>query len=160
LVKTFHFQDKLREGKKGEDYIFSNSPWIEATDGRKSDFKIVGTDIHGELKSDSYCPTATHPKKTRNFFMERWGNDKKRSPGGPWRAVDDAVEYFVYYFPCCQMYYVFNAQELVDKLDTLIRTKECTKKVIHNRTGKSEWNTIGYTVPISALEDVSRVYNA
>lgn len=160
MTKTFNFHDKLAEGKAGENYLLRNSPWIEATDGRKSDFKIIGSQDHGEIKTDSYCPTGEHKKKTENFFMERWGNDSTHAPGGPWRSQEYRVRYFVYYYPCCGTYFVFDTEILVARLEKLIRGRKCTKKVIRNKTGNNTWNTIGYTVPINLLENISQVYKA
>lgn len=100
-----------------------------------------------EIKSD-YWPTTTG-----NFFMEQWSDVAKRKLGGPWRACQDEVDCFVYFYPKENIYFYFrDVPALVEKLNQL--TEEMKSTTVPNRA----WNTVGWKIPRTELEDLYEVY--
>ena len=82
-----------------------------------------------------------------NFFIEKFSNDEYQTLGGPFRAVSEGCDYYVYIFkkPC--RIFILDAKKLLEKVNRLIETNHFPKKLIPNRNYK----TSGYALPISAL---------
>lgn len=135
MGKVFGFQKQLAVGKEGENLFIDSYFDVEKADGIKFDFKFGDKTV--ELKTDGY-----HMDKTPNFFMERYSDLVRKTPGGPWRAYQDKVDYFVYLFLPDRTFFWFTPRSLCLTLDKLINASALTKKTIKNRT----WNTIGYPV--------------
>ena len=145
--KTFDFQKQLKVGAKGEELFLSLYPNVTKTDGIKHDFEWNGKTI--ELKTDTYSM-----EDTPNFFMEHISDVKsmdspKTKMGGPWRALEDGVDYFVYMFSKQKKCFWFRPKDLVKFLDEHIKT--LGYKVIRNKG----WTSRGYAV---AREKVSHLY--
>lgn len=136
-----YFHRSLVSGKAGEALLASLMPELEALNGKGSDFKHRITGDLWELKTDSYDML-----KTSNFFVERYGNDKKMSNGGPWQALEHRSKYWVYMFPVNKTLFIFNTQELVHFLDNYKGTFP-----VVNIPNKG-YNTIGYKVPRDLLK--------
>lgn len=142
---VFDFNKQLRVGGAGEklflDYYKKEFNLVK-TDGIKYDFES-GAGHSIELKTDTYPMN-----KTPNFFMERLGNVDKGKNGGPWRAYDDNVNYFVYLYIADRTAFWFETNRLIK----LLNDKEQTFKSrnIRNRS----WTTMGYMVPRSVCECV------
>ena len=84
--------------------------------------------------------------ETPNFFMEHLSDIKSGKLGGPWRALQDNVDYFVYMYLAERKCFWFKPKPLVEFLNTYIKTK--SYKVIRNRG----WSSHGYTVPRESVE--------
>jgi len=95
-----------------------------------------------ELKSDSYAM-----EDTENFFMEISAHG---GLGGPYRALNDNVDFFIYYFLKNKTFFWFDTKKLCAKLDELILTKKYKIKSIRS----TSWVVEGYTIPRSDLECV------
>lgn len=137
--KTFDFKKQLKVGAKGENIFLSLYPNLEKADGIKYDFTMNGKTL--ELKTDTYSMT-----ETPNFFMEHLSDIKSGKFGGPWRALEDGVDYFVYMYLAQKQCFWFKPKPLVEFLDVYIRN--VGYKVIRNRG----WTSHGYTVPRESLE--------
>lgn len=130
-----NFRSSLAVGQLGEEWLMSVWPELERLDGRKSDFKLPdGTLV--EVKTDSYPMS-----KTANFFMERYSNMYKSTPGGPWQALEHNSTLFVYVFSKDKAVFVFDTKKLVEALEPIIL--KLTPKVVKN----ANWETMGYAVP-------------
>ena len=75
-----------------------------------------------ELKTDTYLM-----EDTENFFMETESHGK---PGGPWRALGDGIDFFVYYYIKNNSFFWFHPKSLCKKLDKLIRSGRFKPKTI------------------------------
>lgn len=137
--KVFTFEEQLKVGNKGEKIFTSLYKDIEKADGIKYDFILNSKTI--ELKTDTYSMD-----KTPNFFMEHISDIKSGKLGGPWRALNDNVDYFVYMFINEKMCFWFEPKPLVDFLDEHIKT--ASYKVIRNRG----WTSHGYAVKRDILK--------
>lgn len=153
--KTFDFKEQLKVGAKGEDLFLALYPKAEKTDGIKHDFILNGKTI--ELKTDSY-----DMETTKNFFMEhisdikglkdsdgKLGRENGVKMGGPWRALEDGVDYFVYLFQKQKKCFWFKPKPLVEFLNEHIKT--LGYKVIRNKG----WSSRGYAVE---REKVAHLY--
>jgi hypothetical protein len=136
--KTFDFKKQLKVGAKGESLFLSLYPKLEKADGIKYDFMLGDKTL--ELKTDTYSMT-----ETPNFFMEHLSDCKSGKLGGPWRALQDGVDYFVYMYQAQKQCFWFEPKPLVEFLDVYIRT--AGYKVIRNKG----WTSHGYTVPRETL---------
>jgi hypothetical protein len=141
--KIFNFQKSLKRGKKGEQQFFDLfADKLELADGYVHDMSVKRTSKTVELKTDSYDPS-----KTANFFMERFSyNDE---PGGPWQAFKKGVDYYVYWFPLCNMIYCFKTKDLVRELDKL-----CDGQYLINVRNTSHV-TRGYVVARHLLDHIN-----
>lgn len=142
-TKTFDFKKQLTVGAKGEDLFLSLYPEVKKADGIKFDFTWKNKTI--ELKTDTYSM-----EDTPNFFMEHLSDAKNAAKlGGPWRALNDGVDYFVYLYQKQKKCFWFKPAPLVKFLDEHIKT--LGYKVIRNKG----WSTRGYCVK---REDISHLY--
>lgn len=141
---TFDFNKQLAIGNNGEE-LFKNLYYklgpVKAID-KEIDFILAdGSKI--ELKTDTYDMS-----RTPNFFMESLGNDKDMKIGGPWRALEDKIDFFVYLFIRNQTFYWFNTKTLCQTLDDMIIKNKFSEKTIKNKG----WLTKGYIVPRISLD--------
>ena len=137
--KTFNFQSQHAIGNIGERLFLEYYKQASKTDGRKFDFLIGEKSV--ELKTDTYPM-----EKTPNFFFEKYGNIATQALGGPWRAKDDNVDYFVYLFIADKKFFWFEPAPLCAFLDNYI--VDLKPKIIDNR----KWSTLGYAVPREVCE--------
>ena len=136
---SFKFNEQLSVGGSGEELFLSLHPWLTKADGIKFDF--LRDDKTVELKTDTYSMG-----KTKNFFMERYSDTDRGTPGGPWRAAKDNVTCFVYMFLPEKMCFWFKSKELIQFLDEYCKNKRLVE--IPNKT----WITTGYLVPRDAVK--------
>lgn len=143
----FIFEKSIKEGEKGEQkFLLQMGSRIEKADGIKFDFIHKETNKSIELKSDYY-----NTEKTPNFFMERYSSSYKQNAGGPWRALNDKVSIFVYYFPENNTAFFFNdIPKLVERLDTIINNSSLTPMNIPN----NGYVTQGYRIRRDLLKDL------
>lgn len=139
--KKFDFKEQLIVGNKGEKIFLELYPEAKKEDTKKYDFSFRGKTV--ELKTDTYSM-----EETGNFFMEHIADIKTGKVGGPWRALEDNVDYFVYMFlqeKCC---FWFEPKPLVEYLDKYIKT--VGYKTIRNKA----WTSRGYTLPRELVENL------
>ena len=139
--KTFDFNEQLKVGTRGEKIFLSLYPNLKKADGIKYDFTIDGKTL--ELKTDTYSMD-----DTPNFFMEHLSDTKTGKLGGPWRALQDGVDYFVYMYLAEKKCFWFRPKPLVEFLDKYIQNE--SYKVIKNKG----WSSHGYTVPRELLKNL------
>ena len=145
-MKTFNFDEQLKVGDKGEkDFItvHQNDGPVKSKD-LKYDF-ILSNGKRVELKTDTYNVNATP-----NFFIEILGNTNSGQLGGPWRALADGIDYFVYYYMTNGIFFWFETQKLCTKLSEIIATLNLIPKEIKN----TSWSTRGYLIRRELLEDI------
>lgn len=136
-MELFDFNKQLTLGDKGEvDFIKKYAAFnpVKSKD-LKYDFLLMHS-LTVELKTDSY-----DMNKTSNFFMEKDSNETGKL-GGPWRALQDNIDYFVYYFIINGVYFWFKPCELCPVLDKLILDQNMSQVKIQNKG----WVTSGYKI--------------
>ena len=145
--KVFDFKAQMAIGNKGEqDFLtqYKSLGPVKSEDDKTFDFRL-GNGKKVELKSDSYSM-----EETENFFMEVCGCITTAKLGGPLRAKQDKVDYFVYYFPRNKTFFWFRTDELCERLELIILTKKYKAKDIKNKG----WTAIGYAIPRSEFADL------
>jgi len=138
--KVFNFRAQLAVGDRGEKAFREYYPELIPikSEEREVDFHLKdGKSV--ELKTDDYDMSATE-----NFFMEVSSHGKL---GGPYRAKQDNVDFFVYYFIKNKTFFWFNTNILCLKLDELILERNDKVKSIQNRGGNNTWTAQGYAIP-------------
>jgi hypothetical protein len=140
MSKIFNFKNQLNVGNVGENLFIECYKNAQKTDGRVADFIMDGKTI--ELKTDTYSMD-----NTPNFFMERYGNIQTFADGGPWRAKNDNLDFFVYMFLNQKTFFWFEPNSLCGFLDKYIL--DLKPKTIDNRT----WAALGYAVSREACKD-------
>ena len=78
--------------------------------------------------------------------MERYGSVEDSKVGGPWRAAQDNVDYFVYFFLSNKTFFWFEPKPLVQFLDEY--TRNMRGKTVANRG----YSSLGYAVPRDACD--------
>jgi hypothetical protein len=137
--KTFDFDEQLKIGNRGEKLFLELYPKVKKEDGRIYDFSLDGKTI--ELKTDTYSMD-----DTPNFFMEHLSDVNTGRLGGPWRALEDKVDYFVYMFITQKQCFWFKPKPLVEYLDDYIKT--VGYKTVKNKA----WTSHGYTIDRELLK--------
>ena len=116
MGKKFDFNTQLSTGNIGEDHfkqLYSNLNPVKSED-LKYDFKLSnGSTV--ELKTDTY-----DMEDTPNFFMEYYSDMKKLKIGGPWRARQDSVDIFIYYFLKNKTFFWFTTELLYLTLEKYV----------------------------------------
>ncbi len=139
------FLSDKRVGSLGESY-FRKKYEERLSKTAKSSLKFdvyIDENKKVEIKTDTYSL-----KETENFFFEKIANDKTFTLGGPWRAKQDRVDYFVYFFLQDKVFYWFKTSELCARLEKIL--KECKKVSLLNRNHR----TIGFLVKRELLKDI------
>lgn len=145
-MSVFDFKQQLAVGDIGEKEFQSYYKHLEPkkSEDRKYDFILVdGQTV--ELKTDTYDMSATG-----NFFMELFSDTKKGSIGGPWRAAQDDVRFFVYYFRSNKTFFWFESKLLVSELDKILLVGKYKLKSIRNKG----WTAEGYCIPRETLKAI------
>ncbi len=141
------FQASLSLGALGETLYFqANCGDLKKIDGMNGDFIWSSTGEKVELKSDYY-----KMEKTPNFFIERYSDKEKKTPGGPWRALQDGSTIFVYFYIQNLTYFTFRCEELCAFLTEQMLKEKCTPCDVVNKS----WTTLGYRVPRTAVEHLA-----
>lgn len=140
---------QLEVGDRGEQLFMEKYPGkIELFPGREYDFTCLDTGAKIELKTDTYNMT-----KSNNFFMERFSDVHKETPGGPWRAERDNIDIFVYYFVRHNTWFQFtDLPQLVERLNLLT-----TKNGLVYIKNKG-WVTGGYKINRDKLADLYTIF--
>jgi hypothetical protein len=145
MSRVFSFQKQLQLGERAEQLFQQVYPKeLEIFPERKADFLVKETGELLELKADSY-----DMEKTPNFFIERFSDNQRKTPGGVWRAYQDDIDIFVYLFSKNRTYFVFdNIPLLVFTINMLTNNKPLV--MINNKS----WVTVGYKVERELLKDL------
>ncbi len=148
--KQFDFRKQLKFGQEAEELFKEYYPRrLEPAKDLTYDFLVSSSRQKIELKTDSYSML-----KTPNFFMERFSDIRRRTPGGPWRALKDKIDIFCYLFSQNRTWYEFRkVGDLVDELNVL--TKDMQMTYVKNRT----WVTGGFLVPREKLVRLYTVWD-
>lgn len=145
----FNFQAQLTVGSRGEELFLERYPDKLAIHPHNAyDFDCLTTGRKIELKTDTY-----NINKTNNFFMERYSDVHRQSPGGVWQSAEKGVDVFCYYFVRHNIWFQFNdLPELITRLEDLTARQGLV--YIKNKG----WVTAGYTVPRDDLADLFEVW--
>lgn len=140
---VFDFDKQLAIGDAGEEFLRQQHPSLCLAPEDERKYDLYCSDYHTtiELKTDTY-----RHDKTPNFFMERETRSSGvAKDGGPWRALADGVDYFVYMFvkPTPVAYWWCELKALVDWLDDWIAVK---RRYVHRIRNKG-WEARGFLVP-------------
>lgn len=143
---TFSFKEQLEVGNKGEALFQKHyhSPLVLIPE-HYADFKRVSDGKVVELKTDTYAMA-----KTPNFFIERYSDFSKKSPGGIWQSATKRVNVFCYLFIQDGTYFEFDLRALVKELTPIADEIEAAGKFkwIRNRA----WTTAGFAYPREKLK--------
>lgn len=146
----FGFREQLKIGLEGEKlflqlyhqfYLINNEK-----NNRLPDFIHRKTGALVEVKyDDSNRAILDENGKQLNLFIEKYSDYGHKTLGGPFRAVKEKCDYYVYIFkkPC--RIFLMDASLLAEKADLLIQSNVYPAKIIPNRN----YNTLGYALPIS-----------
>lgn len=143
---AYGFKQQLAKGEIGEIiFLAAHQDDLVKLDGFKGDFALAdGTKL--ELKTDMY-----DMERTPNFFVERYSDAAKKSPGGPWQAAAHGCTHFVYFYPKNLTYFTFDVAKLVGALEKLEPILE--EKLIKN----TSHTTMGYLVPRDLVAELATV---
>lgn len=144
--KIFGFKEQLNVGNSGEDLFIKLYKDLNPSkgDGKIEDI-ILGDSKTIEIKTDSY-----DINKTPNLFIEHYGNISKKKFGGPWRALNDNIDYFVYLFIKQRHFFWFSPKKLVERVELLHSRNMVESKYIRN----PHYETLGYIVNRNLLTDI------
>ncbi len=138
--EIFGFKKQLSVGSTGENlFLKYYKDGASKADGRIFDLLYKGKTV--ELKTDTYPM-----QKTENYFMERYGSIEDKKEGGPWRAANDKVDYFVYFYLANKTFFWFESEPLVKFLNVHTPTLKC--KTVANRG----YTTMGFPVKRVSLD--------
>ena len=145
--RTPNFSKDLKIGANGEEQFHKRfQVALIKQDGLKADFTVSNKDGSGlELKTDTY--------DSPNFFIERYSDLWKQTPGGPFQAIKHS-KYFAYYFINKNTYYLFDLELLVPALEEYISNKNPRKVDVKNKG----YTTGGYVIPINDLKALAVCY--
>ncbi len=91
-TKLFDFKTQLKVGDSGELLVLNKYPLIlYRLNANFADYIDEEGRIY-ELKTDTY------PLSTGNFFIERWSDTEREKPGGPWQALANQVDIWLYLY--------------------------------------------------------------
>ena len=140
--KSYEWDTQKKVGDKGETLFLQYYPNYKKGDGFIADFLLGEQKI--ELKTDTWSM-----EDTENFFMEYISDIKRGNPGGPFRAREEGVDVYVYFYIKNKTFYWFDVVSLTDFLYEYIKDKKY--KTVKNKA----WITSGYTVPRSTIEHLA-----
>ena len=142
--RIFDFDSQLKLGTQGENHfltVYGVMGWQKGVE--PVDF-ILPPSRTAELKTDDY-----DMEVSPNFFMEFTtdsGNGKK--PGGPWRARNDKIDFFVYYFIRHSVFFWFRTDDLCKFLDDYVeRSGLSTVPVANIDANGTPYHALGYKIP-------------
>lgn len=140
--EIFTFNKQLDVGNKGETLFLKHYKGSAKSPERKYDLTYNGKKV--ELKTDTYPM-----QKTENYFMERYGSVEDKKVGGPWRAKEDGIDYFVYLFLANRVFFWFDTDTLVKFLDE--HTKNMRGKTVANKS----YTTLGFCIARDDLKHLT-----
>lgn len=149
-MKVYGWKEQLKIGEEGETQFkliwrsVYNEQLIKAPT-RDFDFLTPNGEAL-ELKSDNY-----DPKKTPNFFFERFSVLAQQKPGGPWQSWEKGAQIFVYQFVRSNEAYIFrDIPELIERIDYLVHEHALKPRRVANRT----YFASGYAIERELFKDL------
>jgi len=151
-MTTFDFNDQLVLGKEGEEKFAQLYPCFNYNNDKDvmaPDFVHKETGTVAEVKyDDSIRARRDNEGNQLNLFVEQWSNTNAMTLGGPFRAVEEGVDYYVYMFKSPFRIFIYDAVKFRDRAAELINNgyyKECFIK-------NKGWWTSGFPLPIEKFE--------
>ena len=153
-MTTFDFNTQLKLGDEGEQIFEKLYGQLLIKNNSKNvmlpDFKHRKTGALAEIKYDNSTRAARDAKGFQiNFFVELFSNSDKLTLGGPFRAMQEGVDYYIYMFKSPFRIFIMDAVKFRDKAAELINENRFKELYIKNKT----WYTQGYAMPISLFKD-------
>ena len=152
-MSEFDFDTQLNLGKEGEEKFATLYPCFKYNNDencKEPDFVHKETGAIAEIKyDDSVRAIRGADDKQLNFFVEQYSNHKQMTLGGPFRAVQEGVDYYVYMFKNPFRIFIFAACKFRDIAAQLIWSGKYKECFIKNKG----WWTTGYPLPIGAFEE-------
>lgn len=146
MSQAHDFKKSLAAGHKGEELLMRMIPDMTRTDGFRNDFVLSdGTKL--ELKTDSYDMA-----DTPNMFIELYSDLDHAKVGGPAQALTHGSTKWAYLYSKNETVYIFNTLELLERVETLVKTGLYPIKRIPNKT----WVTTGVAIPRAVLVDLAQ----
>lgn len=140
---AFSFSKQLGVGDKGEEVFLGRYASLGPVKSQDRSFDFLLNDSSKvELKTDTY-----EMDRTPNYFMEILSSIDEGKIGGPWRAMQDGADFFVYHYVNDKTFIWFRTVPLCNHLDTLIAGGSLSQREIRNKG----WVTRGYLVPRDLL---------
>jgi len=143
-TELFDFETQNTVGILGESHFLQDYQWTQPTKSLQDlsyDFHFSGHNEKVELKTDTY-----KMEKTENLFIEshviRFDNGYKKI-GGPFRAKQDQVRFFVYYFIKDRTYLWYNTIKMVERIDKWIAINFPYLVEVKNKG----YSSFGYIIP-------------
>ena len=144
------FYKDLRYGQEAEKkFLKQYGEFLEALDGREGDFKIKGTNLKIELKTDKY-----DHEEYPNFIIERYRSGKK--DGGPWQSLGHGCRYYAYWFAGQDRLYFMDVYRLCRRVIMLVKKHKFPLEQISNIS----YNTSYYRIPRELCKDLFLEYHA
>ena len=152
MTTTFDFQKQLEMGKEGEEKFAQLYPCFNYNNNKDvmaPDFVHKETGSVAEVKyDDSVRAKKDENGNQLNFFVEQFSNTKAMTLGGPFRAVEEGVDYYVYMFKSPFRIFIHDAVKFRDIAADLIYNGSYKECFIKNKG----WWTSGFPLPIGAFE--------
>lgn len=154
MQPTFSFETQLKLGNEGEQIFFDKyKDYFEKNNSQNvmaPDFINKKTGALAEIKFDNSTRAARDSNKLqKNFFVEMFSNSREMTLGGPFRAVEEGVDYYVYMFKEPFRIFIFDAVKFKNKAARIINEENYKPKPVKNKT----WYTSGYALPINLFEE-------
>lgn len=128
MSNVYNFDQQLKYGDKGEKYFYNKMIGkVKYFPGRDYDFYFLNNQCKIELKTDYY-----DMNNTSNFFLERYSDFHKKTPGGPWQSFIKGVHYYMYLFFSNKIIYIFDNKKLVKELELIVG--DCSLVNVYNNT--------------------------
>ena len=154
METTFSFETQLKLGNEGEQLFYDKyKDYFEKNNSQNvmaPDFIHRKTGALAEIKFDN----STHAARDlnglqKNLFVEMFSNTREMTLGGPFRAVEEGVDYYVYMFKEPFRIFIFDAVKFKNKAARIINEQNYGEKFVKNKT----WYTSGYALPINLFEE-------
>ena len=154
MQSTFSFETQLKLGNEGEQLFYNKyKDYFEKNNSQNvmaPDFINKKTGALAEIKFDNSTRAARDSNNLqKNFFVEMFSNSREMTLGGPFRAVEEGVDYYVYMFKEPFRIFIFDAVKFKNKAARIINKNDFRELFIKNKT----WYTSGYALPINLFEE-------
>jgi len=153
MSTPFDFEEQLKLGKEGELKFAELYPCFKYNNDKDvmaPDFVHKETGSIAEVKYDNSVRALKDKNGNQlNFFVEQYSNHAEMTLGGPFRAVEEGVDYYVYMFKQPFRIFIFDACKFRDMAAELIYSglyKECFIK-------NKGWWTSGFPLPIEMFKE-------
>lgn len=147
VLNVNNWKEDLKFGNEAEEWFCHlHKGKLTKLDGFKSDLVIVKTGEGIELKTERRKLTDTN-----NIFLEKYSHKGMKTPGGPYKALQNNSEYFICFFRNCNIFFTYRTKDLVEYLNN----NEAKYAPKYIKTSKA----LGYAVPIADLKHLELDFN-